>query len=134
MTRQERIDLSKIRLEKAEEFLLDAVDSATRGRFLTCANRSYYAVYSSIRALLILEHTEMVKHQGNISKFCRLYIKTGIFKDEFSEFLKSLFRIRLDSDYDPAYIIVKAEVLIQLDHAKEMVGAISSYLEEKYKE
>jgi uncharacterized protein (UPF0332 family) len=74
----------------------------------------------------------MVKHVGNISEFRRHYIRTGIFKVEFSGYLSSLFQIRQDSDYDPMFIIAKSEVLTQLEYAKEIVNTIAAYLNERY--
>jgi uncharacterized protein (UPF0332 family) len=61
-----------------------------------------------------------------------LSIMTRTDKNEYSDYLSSLFQIRLDSDYDPMYIVVKSDVMTQLEHAKEMVNDISSYLETQY--
>jgi uncharacterized protein (UPF0332 family) len=105
MERQDKIELSKVRLERSRSFLKASIANANMADYLTSANRSYYAVYYAIRALLILEHTEMAKHSGNISEFRRHYLKTGIFK---------------------------AEVLNQLEHAKEIVDTINMYLEAQY--
>ena len=128
MERCERIEFSKVRLERAHEFLDAAVINLENAHYLTAANRAYYAAYSAIRALLILEHNEMVKHSGNLSEFRRHYIKTGLFKKEFSEYIRTLFVIRNDSDYDPMYIISKDEIAVQVEHAKDMVNEITSYL------
>jgi len=132
MEQLEKIDLSKARLERSQEFLKASSDNVNMENYLTSANRSYYAVYLAIRALLILEHSEMAKHSGNISEFRRHYIKTGVFKAEFSGYLSSLFQIRQDSDYDPMFIITKSEVLLQLEHAKEIVLAVTDYLQKYY--
>ena len=132
MEQHEKIELSKARLERAQEFLKASIDNADNGNYLTSVNRSYYAAYFAIRALLILEHIEMVKHSGNISEYRRHYIKAGIFKKEFSGYLSSLFQCRQDSDYDPMFVITKNEVLTQLEHAKEIVSEIAAYLNERY--
>jgi uncharacterized protein (UPF0332 family) len=132
MEQLDRVALSKVRLERAQEFLKAAIDNAKLGDYLTSANRSYYAVYLAIRALLTLEYSEMAKHSGNISEFRRLYIKTGIFRTEFSGYISALFQIRNDSDYDPVFTIAEVEVMTQLEHAKEMVSAIADYLTSCY--
>ena len=49
MERNDRLELSKARLERAQEFLKAAIDNADLGNYLTSVNRSYYAVYSASR-------------------------------------------------------------------------------------
>ena len=130
MEQYDKITLSKLRLARTQEFLGAAIDAADSGQYLTSANRAYYAVYTAVRALLILEHNEMTKHMGNISEFRKHYIKTGIFKKEFSGYVGSLFEIRNYSDYDPMFIISKDKVL--LEYAKEIVSDIKDYLTALY--
>ena len=132
MERLDKAELSRSRLDRALKFLKAAINNAEIGDYLTTANRSYYAVYSAIRALLILEHNEMTKHVGNISEFRRLYIKSGVFKPEYSKYIDSLFETRHCSDYDSMFIVSKDEVLVQLEHAKEIVNKIAEYLASRY--
>ena len=42
------------------------------------ANRSYYAIFHAMRAVLALDGIDMKRHSGVMSEFRRLYIKTGI--------------------------------------------------------
>jgi len=127
-----KVEHSKACLDRAFEFLNEAISTAGSNQFLATSNRSYYAVYTAIRALVILEHTEKSKHRGTIGDFQRFYIKTGIFKKEYSGYVEKLFRTREKCDYDPIYIIIKEDALLQLEHAKEIVADISEYLRPKY--
>jgi len=133
MTISERIEYSKLRLEKSLYFLDSAKNTFNIGEYSTCANRAYYSVYYSIRAVLAFDHTEMVKHSGNISEFRKHYIKTGIFQIDFSDYIQELFDTRTQSDYDPVYTATRKEAEEQLLHASEIVDAIAIYLSQQYK-
>jgi len=128
----DRVVLSKLRLERAKEFLTDAEDTAKMGKFLNSANRSYYAAYTSIRALIVFEHTERTSHMGNISDFRLHYIKTGIFKREFSDYIREMFTTRNESDYEPDYVPTDEVIFTQLGYAKEMLEEITAYLNSRY--
>ena len=68
--------------------------------YKSAANRSYYAVFHAMRAVLAFDEIDMKHHSGIISEFRRRYIKTGIFETRMSEIISVLFDVRTDSDYD----------------------------------
>lgn len=61
LSRDDKIALSNLRMEKAIEFLEDARANYEEGRFRTSVNRAYYAALNAARALLILEGTNLQK-------------------------------------------------------------------------
>lgn len=71
--------LATYRAEKAEELLKDAEDALQRDRFMLSVNRSYYAMFTSARALLAMEEKDSSKHSGIISLFNQWFVKSGIF-------------------------------------------------------
>lgn len=48
------------------------------GDYKTVANRSYYAVFSAMRAVLALDSFDSKKHSGIIAEFRRRYLKNEI--------------------------------------------------------
>ena len=94
MPEAERNIISRIRLERAEECLEDSRENIDSGRYKNAANRSYYAVFHSMRAVLALDGFDSKKHSGVISKFRNLYIKSGTFDTELSKIITKLFEIR----------------------------------------
>ena len=74
-----KINLSKVRLEHAKDSLLDAQEALKSERYKNAANRSYYAIFHAMRAVLALDGIDRKKHSGVISDFRKLYIKTNIF-------------------------------------------------------
>ena len=76
------MDLAKYRLARAKEDLETAEDNLENGKYRASVNRSYYAVFHSIRAVTALEHFDSSKHSGIIAFFNQHYVKPGIFDKE----------------------------------------------------
>ena len=124
-------DISAVHMEKAEECLGDARKNIGSQSYKTAANRSYYAVFHSMRAVLAFDKFDSKKHSGVISEFRRRYIKTGIFEAEMSDIIANLFNIRGKSDYDDFFVISKAEVEEQVENAEKFVNAVKEYLQNR---
>lgn len=103
------------------------------GDYKTVANRSYYAVFSAMRAVLALDSFDSKKHSGIIAEFRRRYLKTEILPKELSETIDSLVEIRQESDYDDFYIVSKEEVTLQLKNARLFVTEVEKYLKGAYR-
>ena len=99
--------------------------------FDTAANRSYYAIFHTVRALLALEKKDFKKHSGVISCFQMDYIKTGIFDKEMSDIIKNAFTLRQESDYEDFYVIYYDEVRKQVWEAELFYNRIKEYIESK---
>jgi len=121
-------DLSSHRFEQAELCLKSAKTLLAVGDYKGCANRSYYAVFHSIRSILALENRDFKSHTAVMSHFRKEYIKTKIFDDKLSDILTVLFRVRNQSDYDDFYIISKEEVVKQLESTKYFLSEVRRFL------
>ena len=128
---EEKKSLSDARLIHAQECLFAAKLLLDAGNFKSAANRSYYAVFHAMRAVLAYDEIDMKHHSGIISEFRRLYIKTGIFDTSLSSIIAVLFNIRQDSDYDDFFVISKAEVVDQIANAETFLHTIKKYLDTK---
>ena len=128
MSLENKKALSALRLEKADEALSDAQMLLELGRYNLAANRSYYAVFYAMRAVLALDGIDRKHHSGVIAEFRRLYIKTGIFESEMSDIIRDLFDLRTDSDYDDFFVASKEEVAEQVTNAQSFLRSIRSYL------
>ena len=69
---QYRLSSAKERLESAR-LLLDA------GLYKDSIGRSYYAIFTAVRAVLARDQVDFSKHAGVIAYFQREYIKSAIF-------------------------------------------------------
>ena len=130
MTQEEKINLSKVRMERARECLEDARINLDNSRYKNAANRSYYAAFHAMRAVLALDSLDFKRHSGVISEFRRRYIKNGAFPLEMSAAIRILFDARSQSDYDDFFVIAKEDVEQQVQYAVFVIQEIGLYLEE----
>ncbi len=99
LTRNEKITLSNIRMEKSREFLEDARANFKEKRYRTSVNRTYYAVLNAIRAILILQGANLETHEGVITILSLKFIKTGLLPVNVVKGFKTLLTRRTDVDY-----------------------------------
>lgn len=132
MQDKDKIELSKVRLETATECLKDSGLLIDSNSFKASANRSYYAVFHAMRAVLVFDDFDSKKHSGIISEFRKRYIKTGIFGSDISKIIDIQFSIRTHSDYDDFYVISKNEAIEQFNEAQKTVSQIERYLSALY--
>ena len=120
--------LAKHRISQAHECLLSAENEVELGIYKGAANRSYYCIFHAMRAVLAFDKFDSQKHSGIISAFRQRYIKTGIFAAHFSDKIGSAFRIRNRSDYEDFYMVLKTDVVEQIDNAKMFLSAVEDYV------
>jgi uncharacterized protein (UPF0332 family) len=128
MQADEKKALSNARFEHAKECLDAAQNLLDSSNYKSAANRSYYAIFHAMRAVLAYDGIDMKHHSGIISEFRRLYIKTDIFDSKLSQIISVLFDIRTESDYDDFFIISKPEVEEQIANAEHFLKEIEQFL------
>ena len=77
MMKQTQIDLANYRLNDAKEKLESAKILLRENHFKDSLSRSYYSMFSAVRALLALKEADSSKHSGIISLFNQHFIKTN---------------------------------------------------------
>lgn len=122
--------LAKYRLAKAGECAMAANSLLVDGLYAHSANRAYYAIFHTIRAVLALEGVDFKKHSAIIAHFQQHYIKTGIFDRKYSDYAKEAFSIRTDSDYEDFFVVSKEEAEEQLKHARQFIAAVQKHIGE----
>lgn len=121
-------DLVGYRLDSAKERLDSAKILLEAEQYKDSIGRSYYAIFTAVRAVLARDEVDFSKHAGVISYFQREYIKTGIFEKKFSKYLQEAFQIRNNCDYDDFYIVFKDDAVEQLARAEEFYQVVRQYL------
>lgn len=121
-------DLVKYRLISANEKLTSAKLLLEAGLYKDSVGRSYYAIFSAIRAILAIEQVDFSKHAGVIAYFQKEYIKTGIFEKKYSKYLQQAFQIRNSCDYDDFFIVSKQDAKEQYERAVEILLMIDEYI------
>lgn len=118
------------RLASANEKLCSAKLLLDAGQYKDSVGRSYYAIFSAIRAVLATRQIDFSKHAGVIAYFQKEFIKTGIFDKKYSKYLQQAFQIRNSSDYDDFFIVSRQDAEEQYESAKEIVAVIEEYIKE----
>lgn len=103
ITRQERADLIRYRIEQAQNAIADAEYAALGQRWTMAANRLYYAVFYAASALLLSEEISFHTHKGLINQFGYYFVKAGRVTFEEGALVSQLFGLRHETDYE-AYL------------------------------
>ena len=120
--------LVRYRLEQADEALHAAQILLEQSSLRAAVNRSYYAMFYAVLALLALHQQETSKHAGVLSLFDRDFVRPGIFPRELSQWLRHAFRQRLAADY-AALSTVSAEAAQQVfEEAQAFVARVKEHL------
>lgn len=123
--------LCQYRIDRAKEDLLAAENNHQAGFYKAAINRSYYAIFHSIRAVNVLDNFDASKHSSVISHFNQFYVHTGEFDRDVYKLIDSAYRIREKCDYSDFFIASKADSETQLKHAHDFVNIVEVYLEKK---
>ncbi len=121
-------DLVKYRLESAVERLKSAEILLDAHQYKDSISRSYYAIFSAVRAVLAIERVDFSKHAGVIAYFQKEYVKTGKIDKKYSKYLQNAFQIRNTCDYNDFYIVSSEDAREQYEHAAEMVKVLTDYI------
>ena len=116
-----RMDMAKDKLRSAK-ILLDSES------YKDSISRSYYAMFTAVRAILAVDEVDFKKHAGVISYFQREYIKNGKFDKRYSKYLSNAFKIRNDTDYADFYIVKRQDAEEQYERAVELLKVIEEFL------
>jgi uncharacterized protein (UPF0332 family) len=85
-------------------------------------------MFGCLRALLNEKGIFAKTHQGLLSKFNELYVKTGLFEQKFGENIRHVFSLRQTSDYDLDADLNEEDAVFALESARAFLKATSSFL------
>lgn len=124
--------MSIYRLERAKEDLENLKSNLRAGYLKGAINRSYYAIFHGIRAVLALDVFDSGKHSGIIAYFNQYHVKTGKFDIRISAIIQKAFKIRNKSDYDDFYVVSREEAKEQIKDAEYFLSVIESFLDNHF--
>ncbi|WP_423224766.1 HEPN domain-containing protein [Candidatus Amarolinea aalborgensis] len=118
------IELSGYRLKKAKDLLKQAEVLLEHQGYDGSINRSYYAIFNAVRALLALLNLDSQRHSGVIAYFDRYFIKTGICEKLLSKIVHDAFDVRQVSDYEDFAAPTLEQAQQQFDNATTLIGQL----------
>ena len=122
-------ELAIYRLGDSKEKLKASKILFENGSYKDSVSRSYYAMFTSARALLATKSLDSTKHSGIISLFNLHFVKTGVVGKEYGKLLAEAKNIREESDYGDFVIVSKEEAGIQLEHAERFIKEVEKVIE-----
>lgn len=122
-------ELAQYRMERAKEMLVAAKENLKIGQYKTSLNRSYYAIFHSMRSANIIKGFDSSKHSGVIGFFNREYLKEEIMDRQLSVIIKTSSFLREKSDYDDFFIASKKDAQVQIENAQVFLNAVEKYLQ-----
>jgi uncharacterized protein (UPF0332 family) len=125
-----RIDLMQYRIQAAKERLESAKLLLNHENYKDSIGRSYYAMFTGVRALLAVDGVDYSRHASVISYFQKEFIKTEKLEKKFSKYLSQAFQIRNNTDYQDFFIATKSDAMEQYERAVEFCEMIEIYIRE----
>ena len=124
-------DLCIYRIRNAVETLGVAALCLESQHYKDSINRSYYAAFYAIKAVLALEEIGFKRHKDAVAYFNKTYVATEIFSRETGKKLGRLKQERESSDYDDFYVASLTDATDQYNSAKLIIDEIEKYLADK---
>ena len=121
-----RQDLCNYRIDQAKETINVAKLCFENGHYKDAINRSYYAAFYAVKAVLALDNIDFKRHKDVVATFNRDYIASGMYEKEIGRLLSRLQKKRENSDYDDFYIASKEEAEDQIKFAEQIVMSITN--------
>ena len=125
-------DLMNYRLNSAKERLQSSKILLDHKNYKDSIGRSYYAMFTAVRAILAMDGEDFSKHSSVIAYFQKTYIKTGIFDKKYSKYISQAFQIRNNTDYADFFLVSEKDAVDQYNKALEFLKTIEEYLYNKY--
>ncbi len=129
MSQENKQPLIAYRLQRARETSRDAHLLVEQGGSPgSVINRSYYAMFYAVLALLTTLGKGSSKHSGAISLFDQHFVKSGKFPEEMSKALHKAFDMRQIGDYRELYQLDREQAKEVLHSADKFIEAVDKFL------
>ena len=122
-------NLSNYRIAEAEDSLKVAAHCLKEGLYKDSINRSYYAAFYAVKAILALSTVDFKRHKDVMGYFNKEYVAKEIFPREIGRKLGTLQRVREKSDYDDFYLASREKAEEQFQTAELVIGEVKKYLD-----
>ena len=118
-------------MSAAEETLQVAKDCFEGTHYKDAINRSYYAAFYAVKAVLALEEKDFKRHKDVMAYFNQMYVASEVFPKDLGRKLARLQQKREKSDYDDFYMASKEEAADQINYTEEVIEKVKEYLKKK---
>jgi uncharacterized protein (UPF0332 family) len=122
------VELSKHRLATAKDTFSIAQVCFENEGYRDAVNRSYYATFYALRAVLALEGVDFKRHKDVVAYFNQHYVATEKFNRNLGRRIGRLKTMREDCDYDDFFVVKLDDVIAQIETARMVLEAVEAYM------
>ena len=128
---EKKVDLCIYRMRSAIETLGVSALCLENQHYKDSINRSYYAAFYAVKAVLALDEVDFKRHKDAVAYFNKTYVAKDIFQREIGKKLGRLKQERETSDYDDFYIASSTDAEEQYAAAELIIVEVKKYLDRK---
>lgn len=128
MTADNNNEMIAYRINRAKETLNEIQILIDHSLWTTAINRTYYACYYSVSALLLKNNIKSQTHSGTRQMFGLHFIKENKISKEIGNFFSDIFDMRHSGDYDDFVVFTEEDVIDVLKSAKKLISTIEDLL------
>ena len=128
MNIEDKSSIVAYRFNRAKETLNEIEVLIEQGFLNNAINRTYYACFYAVSALLLDNGILSKSHSGTKQMFGLHFIKTGVISNYFGEFYSVVFDMRQNGDYSDFFVVDKDEVIALFEPAQSLISQIEYLL------
>ena len=128
MPRKSQMELARYRLGKARQCAATARNILFDGDYEASVDRSCFAIFHGMRAVLILDGFDFREGPAVTEKFREQYVTTGVFDAGSSQMIKKVFDLRSTCDYDDSFVVSRREAEQQEKNAHAFLEVVEQYI------
>lgn len=130
MDAENRKELVRLQLERAERFFLQAEQMLSLESYDLAANRYYYACYHAVQGLFIHDGLSSHTHKGTHQMLGQKYVLQGKFDAKLSAFFRTMEQLREKADYNCTYDVTREEVLEMQQPSQQIIQLVKQLISE----
>ena len=131
MPSENQIKLARYYLRKARKCAATARNILFDGDYEASVDRSCFAIFHGMRAVLILDSLDFKEGPAVTEKFREHYASTGVFDESSSQIIRKVFNLRTACDYDDSFAVSRQEAEQQEVNACAFLEAAEHYIEKR---
>ena len=117
-------------MEQAKESLKASEIMSDNGMLKDSINRSYYAAFYAIKAVLALDEVDFKRHKDVVAYFNKEYVAKEKFSRELGRMIAKLQQLREKSDYDDFFLASVEQAEQQLLSSKKIIEDVENFISE----
>lgn len=123
-----RWELCRYRIGQAKESLKASEIMLDNDMIKDSINRSYYAAFYAMKAVLSLEGVDFKRHKDVVAYFNKEYVAKEKFPKELGRMIAKLQQLREKSDYDDFFIVSIEKAEQQISTSTRLIEEVEAYI------